>query len=149
MPFTCKIITQERLVFDEGGIDSVTVRGVEGEMTILAQHAPLIAALDYGEVYVRRGGVEEVFAVGGGVLQVSEDRMVILADSAEYSDEIDMVRAEEARRRAQKMMSEGAPVDQLAVAALESALKRADLRVKVARERRSRRGSGAGKQEPR
>jgi F-type H+-transporting ATPase subunit epsilon len=147
MPFTCKIITQERLIFDEGGIESVTARGVEGEMTILSQHAPLIAALDYGEVRVRRGGVEDVFAVGGGVLQVAEDHMVILADSAERSDDIDMTRAEEARRRAQKMMTEGIPVDPSVAAALESSIKRADLRIRVARTRRTRLGSGAAKRE--
>jgi len=148
MPFSCKIITQERLIFDEGGIDSVTARGVDGEMTILSRHAPLIAALDFGVVRVRRAGTEEVFAVGGGVLQVDEDHMIILADSAERSDDIDMTRAEEARRRAQKMMEEGAPADPSAVAALESAIKRANLRVKVASQRRLRQGSGSARHEP-
>lgn len=149
MPFTCKIITQERLIFDEDGIESVSARGGDGEMTILSRHAPLIAALDYGEVRVRRAGEEEVFAVGGGVLQVAEDHMVILADSAERSDDIDVLRAEEARRRAQKMMEEGVPADPLSSAALESAIRRADLRVKAARGRRSRQVSGADNRESR
>jgi F-type H+-transporting ATPase subunit epsilon len=144
MPFSCKIITQERVVFDEGGVDSVVARGIDGEMTILPRHAPLIAALDYGEVLVRRAGAEEIFAVGGGVLQVDEDRMIILADSAERSDDIDMARAEEARRRAEKMMAEGTPADPAKVDALESAIKRADLRLRVASQRRLRRGPGSG-----
>lgn len=145
MPLTCKIITQERLVFDEDNIESVIAQGVDGEMTILPHHAPLIAALDFGEVRVRRAGAEELFAVGGGVLQVAEDHMVILADSAERSDDIDVARAEEARRRAQKMVAEGAPADPSTAAVLESAIKRANLRVKVARDRRMRQGPGAGR----
>lgn len=147
MPFACKIITQERLVFDQGGVDSVTARGIDGELTVLSRHAPLVAVLDYGEVRVRRGGAEEVFAVGGGVLQVAEDHMVILADSAERSDDIDMARAEEARRRAQKMIAEGPPADPSRAVALESAIKRAELRIKVARRRRGWLGPDAARRE--
>ncbi len=144
MPFTCKIITQEGVIFDQGGVESVTARGIDGEMTILSRHAPLIAALDYGEVRVHRGGTQEVFAVGGGVLQVAEDQAIILADSAERSDSIDVARAEEARRRAHKLMAEGAPADPAAIVALEAAIKRASLRVKVGSRRRPPQGPGAG-----
>ncbi|MBN1429238.1 MAG: ATP synthase F1 subunit epsilon [Anaerolineae bacterium] len=142
MPFICDIITQERLVYNRHDIESVTVQGIEGQMTILSQHAPLITILDYGEVRVRKEGEEEIFAIGGGILQVADNHMVILADSAERSDEIDIARAEEARRRAKKMMEEGAPADPEALAKLEAALKRADIRVKVAGQRRSQRGPG-------
>ncbi|MBN1310200.1 MAG: ATP synthase F1 subunit epsilon [Anaerolineae bacterium] len=146
MPFTCEIITQERLVFKESGIVSVTAQGAEGELTILSRHTPLITTLDYGEVRVRKENAEEVFAIGGGILQVAENHMVILADSAERSDEIDIERAEEARRRAREIMEEGAPADPAAVAALEAAIKRADIRMKVARQRRQQRGSGIDEQ---
>lgn len=142
MPLKCEIITQERLVYNED-VDIVMVRGVEGEMAILPRHAPLVTALDYGEVRVRRTGLEETFAVGGGVLQVANNRILILAESAEHAEEIDVARAEEARQRAEKMMAEGAPEDPAALAALEAAIRRADLRLKVGMRRRARRAAGA------
>ena len=142
MPFTCEIITQERLVYKESGIESVTARGIAGELTVLSRHAPLITALDYGEVRVRKENIEQIFAIGGGILQVAENYMVILADSAERSDEIDIARAQEARRRAQKIMEEGILADPAALAALEAAIKRAEIRMKVARQHHSQHGPG-------
>jgi F-type H+-transporting ATPase subunit epsilon len=142
MPLKCEIITQERRVFD-GEVDIVIAPGTEGEMGILPQHAPLVAALDYGELRVRQGGQVSSFAIGGGVIQVSNDHVIVLADSAEQADEIDMARAEEARRRAQRTMEEGPPEDPEAYAALQAALQRANLRLKVAA-RRPRRGTGPG-----
>lgn len=146
MPLKCEIITQERTVYSED-VDIVIARGIEGEMAILPRHAPLITALDFGEVRVRRSGLEETFAVGGGVLQVSHNRVIILADSAEHSDEIDVSRADEARRRAEKMMAEGAPEDPAAMAALEAAIRRASIRLKVGSRRPRRRQPGLGGEE--
>lgn len=141
MPLHCEIITQEHRLYSED-VDIVMVRGIDGEMAILPRHAPLITALDFGEVRVRKSVAEEAFAVGGGVLQVADDNVTILADSAEQADEIDIARAEEARRSAQKMMDEGVPADPGAMAALEAAIKRANLRLKVASRRRGRRLGG-------
>lgn len=144
MPLRCEIITQERKLFDDM-VDIVIAPGVEGEMGILPRHSPLIAVLDFGELRVRQGELEEAFAIGGGVLQVAEDRVIVLAESAERADEIDISRAEEARRRAERLMEEGVPEDPAAYAALEAAMRRADLRVRVARRRR--RGTGPGAME--
>ena len=141
MPLRCEIITQERKLFDDE-VEIVIAPGVEGEMSILPQHAPLIAALDFGELRVRKGGIEEAFAIGGGVLQVSHDHVIVLADSAEQADEIDVARAEAARERAERIMAEGPPEDPEAYAALQAAIRRANLRLKVARHRRPRRGTG-------
>ena len=80
MPLRCQIITQERVVFDEE-VDTVIAPGIEGEMGILPQHVPLITVLDFGEIRVRRGSEEEFFAVGGGVLQVSNDQVIVLVFS--------------------------------------------------------------------
>lgn len=144
MPLKCQIITQERMLFDED-VDIVIAPGSEGEMGILPNHAPLIAALDFGELIVRQGEVEEAFAIGGGVLQVAHNKVVVLADSAEYAEEIDMARAEEARRKAEQSMREGVPSDPAQSAALEAAIRRASLRLKVARKHRPvRRGTGPG-----
>ncbi len=141
MPLRCQIITQERQLFDEE-VDIVIAPGIEGEMGILPQHAPLVAALDIGELRVRRGNFEESFAIGGGVLQVAHDRVIVLADSAEQAEEIDIARAEAARRRAEQMMAEGAPRDPATLAALEAAIRRANLRLKVARKRAHKGSTG-------
>lgn len=140
MPLRCEIITQERKLFDEA-VDMVMAPGIEGVLGILPQHQPLITALSFGELRLKTDGEEHSFAIGGGVLQVANDHVIVLADSAEQADEIDETRAEEARRRAEKMMVEGPPPDPAEMAALEAAIKRAELRLKVAR-RKPRRGSG-------
>src|SRR5262245_2107384 len=143
MPLRVEIITQERKLYD-GEADIVNARGTEGEMGILPQHAPLITALDFGEVRIKNGDQEETFAVGGGVLQVAHDHVLILADSAEQAHEIDIARAEEARRRAEEMVAAGPQLDPAQQAALEAAIRRADLRLKVAQRRRTHRPPGAG-----
>lgn len=143
MPIHCEIITQERKIFDDD-VDIVIAPSVQGEMGILPNHSPIVAALDFGELRVRRAGSEDAFAIGGGVLQVAHNRVLVLADSAEQAEEIDLVRAEEARRRAEKLMTEGAPQDPAAYAQLEAALRRAKVRVQVGRKASGRRGTGAG-----
>jgi F-type H+-transporting ATPase subunit epsilon len=140
MPLRCEIITQERKLFDDD-VDIVIAPAIEGEMGILPRHSPLIAALGFGELRIRQEGIEQFFAIGGGVLQVAENRVIVLADSAERADEIDTSRAESARRRAESLMADAVPEDAAKWAALEAAMRRADLRLKVAR-RRTRRGTG-------
>lgn len=135
MPINCQIITQEETLFDEP-VDIVTAPSVQGEMGIMPQHAPLIAVLDFGELKVKQNGVERAFAIGGGLIEVTEERVIVLADSAEQSDGIDIQQAEEARQRAQKIMAEGPPEDPAEFAALEQSLRRANLRLKVARKQR-------------
>ncbi len=136
MPINCQIITQEKTVFDEP-VDIVTAPSVLGEMGIMPNHAPIVAVLDFGELKVRQDGAEKAFAIGGGIIEVTEQKVIVLADSAEQSGAIDLQRAEEARQRAQKIMAEGPPEDPAEFAALEQSLRRANLRLKVARKRRA------------
>lgn len=143
MPLRCQIITQDRKLFDDD-VDIVIAPGSEGEMGILPNHAPIIAALNYGELIVRQGSVSEAFAIGGGVLQVAHNKVVVLADSAENAEEIDVARAEEARQKAERSMREGVAEDEAQLAALEAAVKRASLRIKVARKHRPERRRGPG-----
>jgi F-type H+-transporting ATPase subunit epsilon len=135
MPLHCEIVTQERKLFDEN-VDVIIAPASAGEMTILPQHSPLVAQLDFGELVVRTGDTEEFFAIGGGVMQINNDHVLVLADSAEQAEEIDLARAEEARRRAQQIMEEGVPQDPAEYAALEAQIRRANLRLKVARRHR-------------
>lgn len=101
MPILCEIVTQERAVFS-GEVDAVNLPGSEGRLGILPNHTPLLTTLDYGEVIVRRGGEELYFAVGGGFAEVQPTKVIVLADSAEYAEEIDVQRALAARQRAEK-----------------------------------------------
>ena len=143
----CEVITAERAVFS-GNVDMVVAPGVEGQLGILPDHAPLITALTYGELVLHRQGQEdEYIAIGGGFMEVSADRVIILADSAERADEIDEARAEAATRRAQELMSQQKrEVEDIARA--EAALRRSAVRLKVARRRGRRSGHTPGSGQP-
>jgi len=141
MPIRCEIVSQDRTVF-EGDVDIVVAPGTDGEMGILPHHAPLLTTLKPGVLKVRRRGSEELlFVVSGGVMEVRPDIVTVLADAAEHADEIDLARAEEARRRAEESLRSGVPRDSEAYLAAEAALRRSNLRLQVGRRRR---GSGPG-----
>jgi F-type H+-transporting ATPase subunit epsilon len=138
MPLTLQIITPERVVFEEENVDSLTVPGAEGELTILPEHAALMTALRPGPVVMRRGGEEIDLALSGGFMDVRNDKVIVLADTAERSDEIDAARADEARQRAQELIaSHGTDVD---FARALAALERAQARLRVTERRRRRPG---------
>jgi F-type H+-transporting ATPase subunit epsilon len=136
MPIQCDIITQERTVYSQP-VDYVSLPGSEGMMGILPNHAPLLTALAFGEVMVRKDGDEEYFAIGGGFAEVRPDQVIILADSAEHADEINFERAQQARERAVEAMEAGVSEDSAAYAQIEAALRRAQIRIDVSRRRKS------------
>jgi len=128
------IVTAERVVYSDD-IDVVVAPGVEGQLGILPHHAPLMTTLQAGELRVRKGGEEFFLAISGGFLEVRPDRIIVLADAAERAGEIDVARAEEAKRRAEEQLRQQPPgVD---AAQAEAALRRSLVRLKVA-ERRKR-----------
>ena len=134
MPIRCDVVSVERVVFSDS-VDMVIAPGVDGVLGILPHHAPLMTALVPGEIVIHKAGQEDVLlAVGGGFMEVRPDRVTILADHAERAEEIDMARAEAARQRAQQLLS-GRPsgVD---IVQAEHALRRSQIRLKVARRRR-------------
>ena len=145
MPLTLQIITPERVVFEESGVDSVTLPGSEGELTILPRHAPLMTGMRPGALVFRKGGAETDVALSGGFLEVRDDKVIVLADSAERSEEIDIARAEEARRRAADRLA--TREDTMDIALAIAALERATARIKVI-ERRRRRGGGTQPTQP-
>ena len=142
MPLKVDIVTAERLVFSEEGVDEVTAPGVEGELTVLPQHAPLLTMIKPGVMRLAKGGEEIDMAITGGFLEVRDDRVTILADAAERAEDIDTVRAEEARRRAERALEEKASTVELIDAAAE--LQRALVRLKAAERRRRRSGVRPG-----
>lgn len=136
MPIAVEIVTQEKRVFHEPEADMVLIPAAEGQMGVLPHHAPVLTTLGFGELVVRKGRAEERFAIYGGVVDVRPDKVVVLADLAESSYDIDTDAIDAARASAQKMLSEGLPPEQNREAAL--ALRRAELAMKIQRKVQSR-----------
>ncbi len=134
MPLLLDIVTPERLAYS-GEVDSVQLPGSEGELGVLPHHAPLIATLGAGELRIRKGGTEETFAVFGGFLQVLPDKVVVMAESADLAAEIDLERAQEARREAERALESGSH-EAADLAAARATLQQALLRIRVAERRR-------------
>ena len=101
-----EIVTPERIIMKEE-VAQVTVPTKNGEITVLPNHIPLVASLKPGVVEIKKNdGNPEVISVSGGFIEVLRDKIVILADTAERAEEIDIDRAEEARRRAEETKKE-------------------------------------------
>ncbi len=132
MPIRCEVVSQDRMVF-EGDADMVIVPGEMGLMGILPNHAPLLSTLKYGILTVRSQGKEEYFTVAGGIVEIQPDIVTVLADAAENVLEIDVTRAEAARRRAEEYLTKGPPPDTDSYLKMEAALKRSNLRLEAAR----------------
>jgi F-type H+-transporting ATPase subunit epsilon len=138
MPIRCEIVSEDKMVF-QGDADIVVLPGADGEMGILPHHAPLLTTLKLGVITVRAQGKEEHFTVSGGVAEVQPDLVTILAAAAENIEEIDVTRAEAARKRAEEVLAKGVPPNTDAYLAMEAALKRSNLRLDAVK--RYRRGS--------
>jgi F-type H+-transporting ATPase subunit epsilon len=122
----------------QGDADIVVLPGTEGEMGILPNHAPLLTTLKIGIIKVRSHGREEVFTVAGGIAEVQPDIVTVLADAAENVEEIDVARAEAARKRAEASLTKSIPADTDAYLSMEAALHRSNLRLDAVK--RFRRG---------
>ena len=141
MPIQLEIVTPERLVYEDE-VDSVNVPGIEGELGILPHHAALVSTLGYGELRIRKGGAEESFAIVGGFVQVRPDKVVVMAETADLASEIDLERAQEARREAERALETGY-TEGADLSAARAALQQALMRIRVA-ERRHREGPRRG-----
>ncbi len=129
-----ELVTPDRVVMQEDDVSIVVAPGTDGQLGILPHHAPLITTLKPGELKVRREGEETLIAVTGGFMEVTPDRVLVLADAAERADEIDLARAEEARRRAEEAIQQRLDVEEMAAA--EAALRRSLIRIRIAQRRR-------------
>lgn len=137
MPILLEIVTPEGLAYSDQ-VDSVNVPGSEGELGILPHHAPLLAMLGVGELRIKKAGGDESFAIAGGFVQVRPDKVVVMAEMADMASEIDLERAHEARKEAERAIETGFDEASDLVAA-RAALQQALLRIRVA-ERRHREG---------
>lgn len=128
-----EIVTAEGTVFADD-VNEVVAWGIEGQLGILPHHAPLMTMLQPGDLLIRKDNEEHYLAISGGFLEVRPDKVIILADACERAEEIDMERAEAARRRADEILKTRPPdVD---TAAAEAALRRSLARIKAAEKRR-------------
>jgi len=132
-----EVVTAERELYS-GEADVVIAPGSEGELGILPRHAALLTTLKVGQLLIRLGGAEESLFVSGGFLEVSNNSVTVLAETAERAEEIDQARAEAARRRAQEYLQQAR--SDVERAELVGALERAVARLRVAEVARRRSG---------
>jgi F-type H+-transporting ATPase subunit epsilon len=135
MPLKLEIVSPERRAYSDE-VDMVIVPGIDGEMGILPHHTRLISALGTGELRIKKAGTEQVLLIAGGFVEVRADRVIVMADLAEHSDEIDETKAVEARKRAEAELGE--VHDAVDVARVRAALQTALMRERIATRRRSR-----------
>jgi len=138
MAIQLEIVTPERLAYSDT-VDAVVLPGSEGELGVLPHHAPLVSMLGVGELRIRKDGLEESFAIVGGFVQVRPDKVVVMAETADLASEIDLERAHEARREAERALETGYH-EGADLAAARATLQQALLRIRVA-ERRRREGT--------
>jgi F-type H+-transporting ATPase subunit epsilon len=134
-----EIVTGESVILTESDVDMVVAPGGDGALGILPGHAPLISTLAAGELRVKKGNREDSIVVFGGFIEVTPEKVIVLADTAEHTQEVDLERAEEARRRAEETLRNRGDTVEMEQAL--AALRRANLRLNVGR--RLRRTPGA------
>ena len=136
MKYPLRVVSVERSLF-EGEVEFIIANGADGELGVMARHAPLMTVLKPGSLRIQEmmGGQEQVLFVGGGFLEVLPERVTVLADVAEHADEISVERAEEARRRAQEKLA--GTLTTAEETEFQNALAIAEARLRLARLRRS------------
>ena len=129
-----RVVTPVRLVLEER-VDELTAPGPLGQLGILPDHAALMTTLDVGQLSYKQGGSNSVVTLAGGYAEVLDNVVTVLADAAEFPDEIDTARAENARARAERALEETDPTDEEALVAARAALQRALVRLETAARR--------------
>ena len=138
-----EITTPERVVYSDE-VESVSLPTKMGQITILANHIPLVSSIESGEAIIRKDNKEVFLAISGGLVEVKGDNhVVVLADTAEHAEEIDEARAQEAIKRAEGLLKEKRE-DAEDYAAVAAKLQRELARLKVAKKHRSQKGSMMG-----
>lgn len=135
MPLNLQIVTAEKVVFNEE-VDSLVAPGADGVLGILPRHAPLLTGLKAGELRYKRKGEETTLVVGGGFMEVLNNKVIVLADSAERSEDIDIERAQAARQTAEQTLQNRGQLTPETLAAAEASLRRALVRIEVGSRRR-------------
>lgn len=137
MKIKFKIVTPERTVLEEE-IDQVTLPVTDGEVTIMPDHRPYIASLKSGEICAKNNKTEFCIACSGGFIEFNKNSLVVLADTAERAEEIDVARAEEARKRAEELKKEKISMDESEYARVASLVEKEMARIKVGKRHHTR-----------
>ena len=135
MKLVLEIITPTKVVLSEE-VDEVTLPTVNGENSILPNHINLLTKIKPGEMTIHRNGKLELFAITGGFLEISNNKVNILADHAIHADDIEIAKAEQAKERAEKAMKEKGTEQDFRIANAE--LVKSLLELKVARKHKAR-----------
>jgi F-type H+-transporting ATPase subunit epsilon len=140
MKINFKIVTPEKTVF-ESEIDQATLPVADGEVTILPNHRSYIAALKAGEIDLKKDGEEIVMATSGGFIEFNHNNLVVLADTAERAEEIDLKRAEEAKAKAEAAMKEKIGTDDADYARVAASIEKEMARLRVGKKHHTRKGT--------
>lgn len=127
--FLLEIVTPERLVYSEQ-VNSITARGIEGELGIMPGHIPMVTPLQIAPIYIHNGKENKRVAIGGGFIEVRKDKVVVLAESAEFPESID-VDARAAKERAERRLASQSNQDHFDHRRAEIALQKAVNRINV------------------
>jgi F-type H+-transporting ATPase subunit epsilon len=130
MPIQCEIVSQDRMVYS-GEAEMVILPGSEGVMGILPNHSPVLTTFNFGIITVVTKSDRNYFTVAGGIAEVQPNLITVLADAAENVDELDESRAEMAKERAEKLLSETSVGDDSELDALKNALRRSTFRLEA------------------
>jgi F-type H+-transporting ATPase subunit epsilon len=134
-----KIVTPEKTVFEDT-VDQATLPVADGEVTILPSHRSYIAALKPGEIYLRKGKDDFSFSISGGFIEFADNNLVVLADTAERAEEIDVARAEAGRKRAEELKQQQISMDESEYARVAAAIEKETARLRVARKHHTKKG---------
>ena len=134
-----KIVTPEKTVFEDT-VNQATLPTTDGEITILPNHRSYIASLKSGEMMLRKGEEEILLSISGGFVEFHDNELIILADTAERAEEIDLKRAEEARQKAEELKTQRISMDEDEYARVAAAIQKESARIRVAKKHYTRSG---------
>ena len=134
-----KIVTPEKTVFEET-IDQATFSTSDGQITILPNHRSYITSLEPGEAIIKKNGVETYLSISGGFIEFHDNVLIVLADTAERAEEIDLNRAQEARKKAEDLKDQVISMNDEEYARVAAAIQKESARIRVARKHRTRSG---------
>jgi F-type H+-transporting ATPase subunit epsilon len=134
-----KIVTPERTVFEDD-ITQATLPTTDGEITILPNHRSYIASLNPGEIMIKKDDEEVLLSISGGFIEFHGNELVVLADTAERAEEIDLKRAEAGRKKAEEIKDQAVSMDEEEYVRVAAAIQKESARIKVARKHYTKRG---------
>ena len=134
-----KIVTSEKTVYEDD-VDQATFETTDGQITILPNHRSYITSLKSGEAMIKKKGEEVFLSISGGFIEFHDNTLIVLADTAERAEEIDLKRAEEARARAEELKDKAISMDDEEYARVAAAIQKESARIRVARKHYTKKG---------